>query len=62
MLLCLLYLCISGNKTKDVSYKSVVAERLRASNSNSGVSDQQCVGFESPAVTLVSIALPSDGT
>ena len=36
-------------------YGSVVAELLRAPNSNSGVSDGQAeCGFESPVVTLLS--------
>ena len=34
-------------------YGSVVAERLRAPNSNSGVSDQQSVGFESQSSCVV---------
>ena len=35
---------------------SDVIERLRAPNSNSGVSDQQSVGSNPPAVTLVSLS------
>ena len=34
---------------------SVVAEQLRAPNSNSGVSDQQSVGSNPPIMTLVSV-------
>ena len=41
---------------KKVYCGSVVAEQLRAPNSNSGVSDQQSGRFESPAVTLVSLS------
>ena len=48
--------------------RSVTAERLGATKSNSGVSDQQC-GFESPAVfgpslsnTICLLLQPSDGT
>ena len=35
---------------------SVAAERFRAPNSNSGVADQQSVGSNPPAVTLVSLS------
>ena len=45
---------------KQYSCGSVVAEQLRAPNSNSGVSDQQSVGSNPPVVTLVSLSKTLD--
>ena len=45
-------LAISGRRY----YGSVMVERLRAQNSNSGVSDQQNMGLNPSVVTLVSLS------